>query len=86
MTEVHIASLIVRARPETISITRGALENLGFAIHAVAGGKIIATLECKHPRQMMQMTDDARNAAGVVAADVVYHHCESAQSLEEPMP
>ena len=83
--EIHIASLIIRARLESMATTQESLTDLGFSIHAVAGSKIIATLECEHPRDMMKMTDAARCLAGVAAADVIYHHCESAQSLDEPM-
>jgi nitrate reductase NapD len=82
MTTVHIASFIVRARPE-IAATVAA--RLGTApeteVHAVEAGKIIMVVEAASEAALADRMDEIRNDPDVLMVSLVYHQMDGEMDL-----
>jgi nitrate reductase NapD len=77
MTSVHIASLIVRARPEFAREVASRIAGCtGTEIHAVEDGKIIVVLECPNERALAARMDEMRDDRDVLMVSLVYHEVE----------
>jgi nitrate reductase NapD len=84
--EVHIASFIVRLRPEA----EHALEVLaqawpGLEISARADGRCILLHECAGTRELLDCMDAAMTVPGVISVNLVYHHSTYRSALEETL-
>ena len=72
---LHIASLVVLARPEMFD---GVKANLplhdGLELHQEsAAGKLVVVLEAVHEDQILQCIDQINNLPGVLNAALIYH-------------
>lgn len=83
--EVHIASLIVHARPGRFDAVRQALlDESGIEIPATDGyGKLVITLEAAGIAELSRRIEWINQIDGLISSTLVYHHCETAEALEE---
>ena len=83
MTTLHIASFIVRARPE-IAHTLAARIALApdTEIHAVEDGKIIVVVESSSERELANRMDDMRDDPDVLMVSLVYHQMDQMDPTE----
>ncbi len=75
---VHISSLLITAKPETIETVAKAVAQQSFAEVALTdpAGKIIVTLETENERQIVETLDVIQVLAGVVNVSLVYHQID----------
>lgn len=74
MTPVHIASLIVRTRPEAARAVADRLANApDTEVHATESGKIIVVVESPDERALADRMDEMRNDPDVLMVSLVYH-------------
>ncbi len=83
--EIHIASLIVHARPGRIDAVREALLNEpGIEVPVTDGyGKLVITLEATGIAEMSRRMEWIHQIDGLISSTLVYHHSETAEALEE---
>lgn len=83
--ELHIASVIVRSRPERLADVKRAIAAVpGAAIPAEdAAGKLVVTLESRSERTIARHLDAFAAMPGVLAATLVVHHTEPLAPEEE---
>jgi nitrate reductase NapD len=80
----HISSLLITAKPETLSTVAEMVARQPFAEVAATdpSGKIIVTLETKSEGQIVETLDVIQVLAGVVNVSLVYHQVDD--SLNSP--
>ena len=80
--EIHVSSLVVHARPETLDDVRDALRAMpGVEIHGEnAAGKIVITLETRTEHEVVQRLGAISELPGVLSAALVYHHFEASSA------
>ncbi len=85
--ECHISSLIVYCDTASKEAARATIEALsGVEVHAIDEcGKLIVVIEANSEAETLAHIDRINEIKGVYSTALVYHHCESAQSLEEEM-
>ena len=83
--EIHIASLVVRCRPERIAELKRAIGALpGAEVPAAdAVGKLVVTLEAGSERAIRQQLEMIGALPGVLSATLVAHHAEPLAPEEE---
>jgi nitrate reductase NapD len=75
----HIASVIVRTRPEhALEIARRLDAPPATEVHAVEDGKIIVVLEADSEHALSDRMDELRREPGVLFVNLVYHQLEQA--------
>jgi periplasmic nitrate reductase NapD len=83
--ELHVAGIIVYARPTSVQHvveTLGALP--GAAVHATsAEGKLVVTLEGSSAREIAARIDAIQQLPAVLSACLVYQHNESLEAMME---
>lgn len=86
--ELHIASLVAHARPESraeVSREIGAL--CGACVHAVApNGKMVVTLEADSSDAVLSAVNAIQRIDGVLSAALVYQYAESREAMMEQVP
>jgi nitrate reductase NapD len=83
-TDVHIVSLVIHARPERVPDVVAALARQpGTELMAQSGGKLVVVAEAAHEREIVTLTTTLADVPGVLGVNLVYHHIEPAESLEE---
>lgn len=72
---LHIASLVVLARPELLDAVKTNLRLLdNLELHQEsAAGKLVVVLEATHEDQILQRIDQINNLPGVLNAALIYH-------------
>jgi nitrate reductase NapD len=72
---LHIASLVVLARPELFEAVKANLRLLkGVELHQESpAGKLVVVLETRHENQILQRIDQINRLPGVLNAALVYH-------------
>jgi len=72
---LHIASLLVHARPELFEAVKANLRHLdGLELHQESPlGKLVVVLETEHESQILQRIDQISSLPGVLNAALVYH-------------
>jgi periplasmic nitrate reductase NapD len=84
--EWHIASFIVTARPERIAaIIDEALKLPQTELAVQDGARMVLVMEGEHRGEIMDRVDILRDLDGVITVNLVYHHAEDKDSLEEEM-
>ncbi|MEE8513341.1 MAG: chaperone NapD [Gammaproteobacteria bacterium] len=85
--ECHISSLIVHCDPASKEAAKAVIEALsGAEVHAIdERGKLIVVIEANSEAETLAHIDRINEIEGVYSTALVYHHSESAQSLEEEM-
>lgn len=82
---IHICGLVVYARPEHIRRVAAALAGQpGLEVHAVDdAGKLVVTLEAQGDAAVLDAIQAINGTDGVLTANLVYQHSESAEALRE---
>jgi nitrate reductase NapAB chaperone NapD len=81
--EIHICSLVVYARQaELVAKKLRALPGLEIRGEDDRG-KLIVVLEADSEMGLLEQIQEIQNLDEVLAANLVYHHCERAEALEE---
>jgi nitrate reductase NapD len=72
---LHIASLLVHARPELFEAVKANLSLLdGVELHQQSPlGKLVVVLETANEQQILERIDQISNLPGVLNAALVYH-------------
>ncbi|AXM94463.1 chaperone NapD [Pseudomonas plecoglossicida] len=72
---LHIASLLVHARPELFAAVKANLRLLpGLELHQESpAGKLVVVLEAEHESQILKSIEQISNIPGVLNAALVYH-------------
>jgi nitrate reductase NapD len=83
--ELHIAGIVVHARPERVQRVAEAIRGLsGADIHATsADGKLVVTLEAPSAREIAARMDEIQQLDAVLSASLVYQHIESLEAMME---
>ncbi|WP_207265094.1 chaperone NapD [Pseudomonas sp. GW101-3H06] len=82
---LHIASLVVLARPELLQAVKANLRLLdGVELHQEStAGKLVVVLETTHENQILQRIEQINNLPGVLNAALIYHEIlDSAGDVE----
>lgn len=83
--EVHIASLVVRHRPEAgAAIERWVRNCPGLEIAGQEAACSILLYEGSGTRELMDCIDAGQAAPGVISVNLIYHHAEPRSALEQP--
>ncbi|HCN45968.1 MAG TPA: glutamate synthase [Pseudomonas sp.] len=72
---LHIASLVVLARPELFDAVKANLSLLDdVELHQQSpAGKLVVVLEATHESQILQRIEQINNIPGVLNAALIYH-------------
>lgn len=83
--EVHIAGILVQARPEYLDDVRVAVSLLPLAevTYQAADGRLVAVLEAGSARNVMQQVDAIRALRGVLNVALVYQHTEPEEDMSK---
>lgn len=85
--EVHIASLVVRHRPDAASaIERWVLSCPGLEVAGQEVACSILLYEGSGTRELMEYIDAGQASPGVISVNLIYHHVESREALDQPAP
>jgi nitrate reductase NapD len=86
--ELHIASLVVRCRPERIEELERSIAALSGAEIAASdpSGKLVVTLESASERVIAGRLEEIGVLPGVLSATLVFHHAEPAALEPEGAP
>lgn len=85
---VHIAGMLIHARPEALEAASAALRSFGTAeIHATGiVGKLAAVIECSSEREIADCIEQVQALPGVIAISMTSHYIEDAAALAAEMP
>ena len=85
--EWHIAGVVVHSTPELSDRVRQSIELMaGAEVHAVnEAGKLVVTLEAPSSRAISAHLEHMQRLQGVLAATLVYQHCEDMESMQEEL-
>jgi nitrate reductase NapD len=85
--EWHIAGVLVHADPVHIARVRQAIELMaGAEVHASNDvGKLVVTLEAPSSRAISAHLDHLQKLDKVLAATLVYQHCEDMAEMQEEL-
>lgn len=77
-SEIHVASVLVHARPEDVEMVAARLTRLsGVESHGSNGaGKLILTIEADGDDVLVERMTRIETDDSVIAATLVYHHAE----------
>lgn len=83
--EIHIAGLIVHARPAAVQQVRTSLALLPKSrVHAAASdGRMVVTLETDSAKRTLDFMDAIRALDGVINVALVYQHAEDASAMNQ---
>jgi nitrate reductase NapD len=80
MVTAHIASVIVRARPEhAAGLAARIAATPGHEVYAVADGKVIVVIEAASERALADCMDGLRQEPDVMLVSLVYHEVDREQ-------
>ena len=83
--EVHIASLVVRHRPDAgPAVERWVQRCPGLEIAGQEAACSILLYEGSGTRELMDCIDVGQASPGVISVNLIYHHAESREALELP--
>ena len=85
--ELHIASLVIHARPERLAqIRQWLLEQPNVEIHAEdERGKLVVVTEHERAQPILDLIDRANDLPGVANAALVYHEILTELESEEEL-
>lgn len=85
--EIHIASFLVHHRPEAADlIDRLAHDFEGLEVAARDPGRSILLHEAENSGLMLDCMNAVQALKGVISVNLVYHHAEPRNSLNELLP
>jgi nitrate reductase NapD len=77
MTMLHVASFIVRARPEIAAVVAAGIAQMPDAqVYAVEAGKIVVVVEASSERALADYMDELRQQPDVLMVSLVYHEMD----------
>lgn len=72
--EYHVASFVVRTRPEDGAVTAAKISSVpGIEVHAEEDGKLVVTAEAGSERRLAVLAKDIEEVDTVIAVAPVYH-------------
>lgn len=82
---LHIASLLVHARPELFDAVKANLRRLaGVELHQESPlGKLVVVLETEHENQILARIEQIASLPGVLNAALIYHEILAAEGDAE---
>lgn len=85
--EIHIAGVLVQARPDTVRAVREAISAMPSAEIVAAGddGRIALVVEGVGGKAVLGVMDAVRDLPGVINVALVYQHAEPESALQEGM-
>ncbi|HYE39814.1 MAG TPA: chaperone NapD [Ramlibacter sp.] len=85
--EIHVAGVLVHARPERLDDVCLAVSLLPDAevTHASGDGRAVVVLEAASGRAVMQQLEAIRAIAGVLNVAIVYQHAEPEEDMNQEM-
>jgi nitrate reductase NapD len=85
---VHIAGMLVHARPEAIEAAIRTVRGFrGAEVHETGiVGKFAAVLECTHERDIADCIEQLHAVPGVISVSMTSHYIEDAADLAAEMP
>ena len=88
MAELHIASCVVRVRPEALEAAIALIEAvIGSAISARDPiGKVVIVMEGASTGALLDQMDQIRKIPGVLNLEMVYQHAEEESVMKELLP
>ena len=88
MTDLHIASCIVRVHPTALDAAIPLIEAItGSAVSARnASGKLVIVIEGASTGALLDQMDQIRNIADVLNVEMVYQHAEEESVMKELLP
>ena len=88
MAELHIASCVVRIRPEAMNAAIKPIESIaGSAVEARdAVGKLVIVLEGPSTGALLDQMELIRIIPGVLSIEMVYQHAEEESVMKELLP
>ena len=86
MSEVHIASCVAYARPETAEAVARAVAATGIAEVARRDdrGRLVLLIEAGSSARVLDTIDAIRALDGVLAVHLAYQHAEPESEMQEP--
>ena len=82
-TEYHVASFVVRSRPEDESSVAEQITQLpGLEVHVCESGKLIVTAEAENTRRLAELTGALEIIEKVIQVSPVYHEFTQGDDLE----
>jgi periplasmic nitrate reductase NapD len=82
--EVHIAGLIVHARPDCAAAVAAALAQLpDTEVRAEAEGRLVVVCEGASGAEILALIERMRDLPGVLNVALAYQHAESAAAMDE---
>jgi periplasmic nitrate reductase NapD len=83
--QLHIASLVVHARPQRVAALAAHIDTLpGARVHGHnAFGKLVVTLEALHEAALLDTLGRIQRADGVLSATLVYQCVDSLEAMNE---
>lgn len=86
MSEVHIASCVAYARPESTAAIVRAIEGTRLAEvpRTDDKGRMVVLIEGRSAGQVLDAIDAIRALEGVLAVHLAYQHIEDESELQEP--
>lgn len=84
-SEIHVAGVLVHARPESldyVSLTVSGLPNAEVT-HQSDDGKLVAVLEARSARDILQQMETIRLCKGVLNVALVYQHAEAEAEMNK---
>lgn len=86
--ELHISSLVVQVRPDSLLAVRDAITALpGTEIHAESElGKLVVVLDVESAAVLSERMDQIQKLPGVLSASLVFHHVEDASQAATDAP
>jgi len=82
--EVHIAGIVVQARPGCADAVAAGLSRLpDTEVRAAAGGRLVVVCEGRSGDDILNLMARMRDLQGVLNVALAYQHAESAAAMEE---
>ncbi|HEX5632352.1 MAG TPA: chaperone NapD [Gemmatimonadales bacterium] len=85
--ELHVAGVIVHARPLRVGALRAAIDALPGAevFQSHADGRMVVVLEAHAVDGLLALVESIRTRPGVLNVALVYQHAEPAAAMHEEM-
>lgn len=84
--ELHIASLVVQHREDAAPALQALVAQFpGLEIALGDATRSVLLQETRGTRELMDSVDRLRELPGVLNVNLVYHHAEARQDLEQPL-
>ncbi len=83
--EIHIASCVVQARPESLDAVAAQIRAVKLAEIAASDprGRLVILLERSSAAEVLDAIDAIRDLPGVIGVNLVYQHAEDEHALQE---